>query len=392
MILTSLVKKQLLGLAIATVVGAVVLGLVYLRVPEAIGYGRYTVTAAFQKGAQLYSGAEVTYRGHPVGKVTAMDIAEEGILVTMRLREEVAVPSNVVAEIHSRSAVGEQYVDLVPASERSSEEPLVDGDTIPLDRTTTPVEIGPLLDNVGRLVESLPAEDLNVLLGEADDALAGREGDLASIIDSGGRFVGEADAAFEATRVLLRDFEPLAGALNSRSGQLDRATRNLALVTATLRAGDQDLERLLAGGPGLAREATTLLSDLQLPLRSALVNLGVVGEQLATYNSSFRNVLSVYPRLVAAIQSITLPHAETSQIALDLANLNDPPACLEGFLPPSQWRDPADQSKKATPRVYCQAAPDDARVVSGARNLPCVRYPGVRAPTGELCRELGVGR
>lgn len=389
MILTRTVKQQLLALGLASIIGTLVLGIVYLRVPEAVGYQRYTVTASFERGAQLYDGSEVTYHGDPVGKVTHMDIADVGITVTMKLRKEVAVPQDVRAEIHSRSAVGEQYVDLVPVGSPASEGALADGDTIPIERTTTPVEIGPLLDNVGRLTDSLPVDDLNALLDETDAALRGRSQDLQDIIDAGGRVIDTASDNLEPTLVLLDDFEPLAGALNSQTDELDRATTNLALVTATLRDGDVDLRRLLTDTPSAAQQVERLLSDLNLPLQGVLRNLGVFSEQLATYQDQFRSILTTYPRVTAAIQSIAMPFADTHQIPLDLANLNDPAACFNGFVPPGQWRDPSDTSKTSTPRVYCDIAPDDPRVVKGARNLPCIRYPGTTAATTELCRERG---
>ena len=43
------------------------------------------------------------------------------------------------------SAVGEQYVQLLPAQRRRSP-PLKDGDVIPLDRTTVPPDINTVLD------------------------------------------------------------------------------------------------------------------------------------------------------------------------------------------------------------------------------------------------------
>lgn len=391
MILTRRVKQQLLALGLASIVGSLILGIVYLRVPEAVGYQRYTVTASFERGAQLYGGAEVTYQGHPVGKVTDMQIADVGIEVTMRLREEVVVPQDVRAEIHSRSAVGEQYVDLVPVGTPAAEGPLGDGDRIPVQRTTTPVEIGPLLDNVGRLADSLPADDLNLLLNETDASLRNRAAVLQTVIDRGGRLVNTAAADLEPTVQLLDDFEPLADAVNDKADELDRATRSLAAVTTTLRQGDQDLRRLLIQTPGAAEEVTRLLSEVDAPLRGLLTNLGVFSEQLDTYNDGFRSMLSNYPRLMAAIQSITVPFENSNQIGLDLANFNDPMPCYDGFVPAGRWRDPSDVSVVETPRVYCQLPSNSPSVVKGARNLPCERYPGIRAATPALC-ERGGGR
>jgi len=67
--------------------------------------------------------------------------------------------------------------------------------------------------------------------------------------------------------------------------------------------------------------------------------------------------------------------------------LHDPPPCLAGFVPPEQWRSPADTSMVDTPGdVFCQLPQDFPNAVRGARNLPCMEYPGRRAPTPDMCR------
>jgi len=80
---SSFVKKQLIAFAIASVVGLVLLCMTFLRVPEALGINRYQVQAEFAQAAGLYEGAEVTYLGHPVGKVTSMEV--EGDLLVAEL-------------------------------------------------------------------------------------------------------------------------------------------------------------------------------------------------------------------------------------------------------------------------------------------------------------------
>jgi hypothetical protein len=64
----------------------------------------------------------------------------------------------------------------------------------------------------------------------------------------------------------------------------------------------------------------------------------------------------------------------------------DPNPCTVGFLPPSQWRSPADLTTLDTPDgLYCKLPQDSPIVVRGARNSPCMGVPGKRAPTVEEC-------
>ena len=78
----------------------------------------------------------MTYRGVEVGKVTAVDLTDTGALATMSLNTSPKIPADLQAEVRSISAVGEQYVDLVP---RTKSGPfLQDGSVIPVKNTSIP--------------------------------------------------------------------------------------------------------------------------------------------------------------------------------------------------------------------------------------------------------------
>ena len=62
--------------------------------------------------------------------------------------------------------------------------------------------------------------------------------------------------------------------------------------------------------------------------------------------------------------------------------------CNVGFIPATQIRSPADETLRDLPTdLYCKAAQNDPAVVRGARNYPCMEFPGKRAPTVQLCRD-----
>jgi hypothetical protein len=94
------------------------------------------------------------------------------------------------------------------------------------------------------------------------------------------------------------------------------------------------------------------------------------------------------PPSVASTQAFGLSRNNPTGFPLgDFAvSLGDPPACTVGFLPPSQWRSPADTTTIDTPDgLYCKLPQDSPIVVRGARNYPCMGHPGKRAPTVEIC-------
>ena len=106
-----------------------------------------------------------------------------------------------------------------------------------------------------------------------------------------------------------------------------------------------------------------------------------------TYHASIEQVLVLLPPFTAAIQSF-LPTKTITGLPTGAFNLiiSDPPACTVGFLPPTQWRSPADTRTVDTPDgLYCKLPQDSPIGVRGARNYPCQGHPGKRAPTVEIC-------
>ncbi len=147
------------------------------------------------------------------------------------------------------------------------------------------------------------------------------------------------------------------------------------------------MRSLLQKGPGALNEASRLLEQIKPTLPVLLANLTTVGQIGVTYHASLEQVLVLLPPFTAAIQSFLGTKSPTG-LATGAFNLvvSDPPACTVGFLPPSQWRAPADTAIVDTPDgLYCKLPQDSPIGVRGARNYPCMGHPGKRAPTVEIC-------
>jgi hypothetical protein len=118
--------------------------------------------------------------------------------------------------------------------------------------------------------------------------------------------------------------------------------------------------------------------------------LTTLSQILVTYNPSLEQLLVVFPNTLSMQQSFGLgKNNPTGYPVADFAlTVSDPAACTVGFLPPSQWRSPADTTVIDTPDdLYCKLPQDSPVAVRGARNYPCMAHPGKRAPTVELCND-----
>ena len=119
--LDRLTRLQLTIFAIVTVLTVSAITIFYLHLPAAVGIGAYKVDANFVAGGGIYENANVTFRGVTVGRVESVGLTNDGVVAHMRLNSGTPVPDNVTATVKSVSAVGEQYLDLVPPENPSSE-------------------------------------------------------------------------------------------------------------------------------------------------------------------------------------------------------------------------------------------------------------------------------
>ncbi len=384
--LTRFVRNQLIIFTIASIVGVTVMLFAYMQVPTLLGIGRLTVKLELPAAGGLYRFGNVTYRGVQIGKVTSVALTENGAEATLSLDTSPKIPADLQAEVRSVSAVGEQYVDLRPRSDSGPF--LQNGSVITVENTTIPQEVGPMLDQVSKLVDSIPGDRISELLDESFKAFNGAGPDLQSLLDSAATVSRDANAVSDQTRALIDDSGPLLDSQVETADAIRTWARSLAGVTGQLEQNDPEIRALLQRGPGFAQEVSQLLNDVRPTLPILLANLTTVGQVLATYNPSLEQLIVIFPGIIAAQQSFGLPtNNPTGLPSGDFAlTIGDPPACTVGFLPPSQWRSPEDMTSIDTPDgLYCKLPQDSPISVRGARNYPCIEHPGKRAPTVQLC-------
>jgi phospholipid/cholesterol/gamma-HCH transport system substrate-binding protein len=168
--LTRFIKIQLVIFSILTVIALVVLGWYYLRLPSVAGIGQYKLYADLPRSGGLYSTANVTYLGTQIGKVTDVVPTERGARATMSIDSDIKIPADATANVHSVSAIGEQYLDLVSTSDTPGKY-LAPGTTIV--NSTVPSEVGPALDAANNGLAVLPKEKIDSLLTETSQAVGG---------------------------------------------------------------------------------------------------------------------------------------------------------------------------------------------------------------------------
>ncbi|MBZ5732995.1 MCE family protein [Nocardioides sp. TRM66260-LWL] len=384
MILTRFVRGQLVVFAVLAAVSLAFVALVYGRVPERAGLGHYDVAADFGDASGLYPQANVTYRGVTVGRVTSLDLRPDGVRVHMRLSDDARVPADVSVQLHSTSAIGEQYVDLVPPDDRGPY--LADGAVVPRRQTRPMPQITPVLDRLDRLLASVPRAATTRVLDQVDTGLGGAGDDLGGLVDASDALLQTAQSRLDDTRSLIAAADPTLRTQEALAPQTTAASSALAAFTRQLAASDDDLGRLLGTSPGSLASVRTLLDGLRPTLPTLLANLGTVGEPLTDYQRNLQQLAVVYPALTAKTQEALFPRASVGDARLDLrVEFNDPGSCIAGYTAPAARRSPSDLSSRRPPaQQYCRLPADAPQGVRGSRNAPCPNS-SARGATPEAC-------
>ena len=83
--ITRLTKIQLVIFAIVTVLGGAFVGGRYAQIDRLFIDRSFPVSAQFADSGGIFAGAQVTYRGIPVGKVGKLEFKDNGVRATLNI-------------------------------------------------------------------------------------------------------------------------------------------------------------------------------------------------------------------------------------------------------------------------------------------------------------------
>src|SRR5689334_1615856 len=386
---------QLSILTLVTVVSCGSIAFNFIKLPATLFWvGEYKVSVDLPQSGGLYETSVVTYRGTDVGQVKSVGVTATGVRAVLALRSGVKVPSDVQASVHSRSAIGEQYIELTPRPGKDGQpsRTLRDGDVITVGHVDVPVDIGRLLDMTNRALQAIPRDNLRTVIDETNRAVGGLGPELSRIVDgstalavAGGRTVDPLAALIDQSPAVLNSQVQTSDAIATWA---DRT----AAIMAQFKAQDAAVRDLLTQGASGIEEGRAVLDRVSPALPVLFANLVSLADIGVVYRHDIEQLLVLLPQGIAAMAAIVVPSSNTKQeyrgAQLDFnLNLNLPPPCTTGYLPPQQRRSPAsvDAPDRPAADLFCRVPQDSEFNVRGVRNIPCESKPWKRAPTVELC-------
>ncbi len=330
-------------------------GLIYAMATQVLTIlqGRYTVDAIFTDAGGVFTDQEVTYRGMTVGQVGEMEVVEEGVKIELLIEEDYQIPAeNVGARVMFKSAVGEQFVDILPESK--GEPYLEDGDTIPVSRTSIPVSTQALLSTTQSVLEGVPPDALAGALESLSEGLAGQGSDIALLLESLADLSDLfADRAPEVVGILENGTQVGDAFLRSKE-EFTNAIRDLILVADLLADNRGNLERLMTNANILSDELVELIRENRGVLNQVIKEFADINEFQAAKGEDIAELIEKLPNALENV--IKTFESKTGLVRFGLVQDNANHGCDYSAV---NRRRPQDRTPKLPPKhAVCKAAVD----------------------------------
>ena len=307
--ITRFTKIQLLIFAIVTLIGGAFVGGRYAQIDRLLVDRSYPVTAQFSDSGGIFAGAQVTYRGIPVGTVDKLQFSDGGVKAVLAIEKSAPdIPRDVLAVVANKSAIGEQFVDLQPRANKGPY--LAAGSAIPLSSTRIPIDTTTLLVDIDGLVKSVDTNSLRTVVDELGKAFEGTGPDLATILDTSSEFIQAADDNIDVTRALIRNSDSVLQTQIDKRGELSTFSKNLALLSDTLVDADPDLRRLLDKGGDSAATVRKVVDENAEDLGSAVRDLVIANKPLSENVLGLQSIFLLYPYLLEGSFSVIDPEVK----------------------------------------------------------------------------------
>ncbi len=346
-----------------------------------LGDKPYAVKVEFRDVMDLVPQTAVKVDDVTVGKVDKIKVDGYHAEVTVMLRRSVKLPDNAVATIRQTSLLGEKFVSLAPPETGASAGRLGNGDTIPLERSGRNPEVEEVLGALSLLLNGGGVAQLKTISTELNAALAGREGNVKSVLNQLDVFMGQLDTNKDQIVRAIESLNRLAIALNKQKPAITQALDELPRAVASINRQRDDLVKMLKALSDLSSVGTQVIRDSKTATIDSLRSLAPTLTKLAETGDALPKSLQVfltYPFVDAVVG--TNPAQARNLHMGDYTNLSaqldmDLGAGPQNPLP----TDPAEVCKYV-PQVGKRLCGDALKNV-----LACLRNP---SPTNPACAGL----
>jgi phospholipid/cholesterol/gamma-HCH transport system substrate-binding protein len=246
--------------------------------------------AMFSDASGLRPGNMVQVAGIRVGRVNAIELDGNRVVVDFTVKGDVDFGPETSASVEVLNLLGEKYLQLDPAGDGQ----LSAGSTIPLDRTESGYDIVRVLSDLSTTTEEIDTHRLGTALDTLSQTLDGSSDQIRATFDGVSRLSRTIASRDAELQTLMRHAKSVSTLLADRRGDLTTLMRQGDLLLQELRARREAIHALLVDTADLAEHLSGLVRENRAQLGPAL-------NQVHTVLALLRDKRDQVERLIGAM-------------------------------------------------------------------------------------------
>jgi phospholipid/cholesterol/gamma-HCH transport system substrate-binding protein len=272
--------------------------------PGGVGGNGYQVKVDFKDALDLVPQSSVKVNDVTVGSVKKIDLAPNGYtaVVTVAIKNDVKLPSNVTARLRQTSLLGEKFVSIEAPDKAQWVGELKAGAEI--TDTAENADVEEVLGALSLVLNGGGLEQLKIINSELTKALKGRETEVRDFLTQLTGFVTGLDAQKVQITNALDGLDRLTAKLAASRTTIDVALRDIPKGVAVLADERTQITKVLAGLNNLGTVATRVIQGTQQNTIADLKSLQPILFQLGAAGKDLPNALELlttypFPKTVA---------------------------------------------------------------------------------------------
>ncbi|MCR6031147.1 MCE family protein [Nocardioides sp. zg-579] len=276
------------------------------------GEETFTVTAEFHDVLNVVPRSPVMVSDVVVGEVDEVDRDGWNAVVRLKIRSDIELPDNAVAEIRQTSLLGEKYVALEEPTGRARGR-LEDGDRLELADTGRNPEVEEVLGALSFLLSGGGVGQIKQISDEVNDMLSGRTDDVRSLFGQLEELVGGLDEQKDDIVSAMESLNRLAATLNRESRTITDAIEATGPALEVLNQQHEQLVAMLGQLDELGEVGTRVINGTKENLLADLDHLRPILKRLNETGDSL-------PRGLSLLISFPFPEQASEIVKGDYAN------------------------------------------------------------------------
>jgi len=250
--------------------------------------------AEFVDATGVVKGDDVRIAGVKVGTVTSVEIVDRTrALVSFTVEKTSTLTGATHAAIRYRNLVGQRYIAL--SDEIGDTEPLEEGATIPVTKTSPALDLTVLFNGFKPLFQALSPQDINQLSYEIVQVFQGEGGTLEGLLSHTASVTSTLASRDQVIGQLLDNLNSVLDHIGDRDVQLSRLITTFRTFVGGL-ADDRDaILGALDDVSELSVETASLVNGIHEPFVSDIHQLGRLAENLDRGRAEIDRSLQVLP-------------------------------------------------------------------------------------------------